>query len=248
MNLAVALGGALAGAIVGSFIATLCVRWPRAEQAAGGRSHCDGCGRTLSPGELVPIASALLARGKCRTCDAPIDPLHLKVEMAAAAIGAAALAIDPGLRGGSLALFCWLLLAPAVLDARYHWLPDRLTIALAGAGLAIGGFLSGVPILHRLIGGAAGFASLALLALAYRRLRGREGMGGGDPKLLGAIGLWTGWAALPAILLIASLAGLASAAIGRRRPLDAVAFGTLLALGAAIWSAAVLLVPGLGWL
>lgn len=247
MNFALALAGGLIGAIVGSFIATLCIRWPRGEQAAGGRSRCDGCGRPLEAIELVPIASGLLSRGMCRTCGAPIDPLHLKVELAAAAIGATALAIEPNLRGAGLALFCWLLLAPALLDARYHWLPDRLTAALAITGLAVGGLLSAVPILHRLIGGAAGFGALAMLAIVYRRVRGREGLGAGDSKLLGAIGLWTGWAALPAILLIASFAGLGLAAAERRGRLEAVAFGSLLAFGAAIWSLAVLLFPDLGW-
>lgn len=247
MTIAPVLAGGLIGAIVGSFIATLCIRWPRGEQAAGGRSRCDGCGRRLGAVELAPIASGLLARGRCRTCGAPIDPLHLKVELAAATIGAAALAIEPGPGGMALALFCWLLLAPAILDARFHWLPDRLTAAIAIIGLAAGGLLSGVPIVHRLVGGAAGFGALAMLAAAYRRVRGREGLGAGDSKLLGAIGLWTGWAALPAILLIASLVGLGFAAAERRGRLEAVAFGSLLALGAAIWSVAVLLFPGLGW-
>jgi leader peptidase (prepilin peptidase)/N-methyltransferase len=195
--------------------------------------------------ELVPIASGLAAGGRCRSCRAPIDPLHLEVELAAAAIGAAALAIAPGASGATLALFGWLLLAPAVLDARHHWLPDQLTAAVAIGGLVAGGFLSGTPLLHRLIGGAAGFAVLALLARAYSAARGREGLGGGDPKLLGAVGLWTGWAALPMILLIASLAGLLSAAIARRGPTDAVAFGTLIAIGATLWLAAVLILPGL---
>jgi leader peptidase (prepilin peptidase)/N-methyltransferase len=238
--------GGIAGAIVGSFIATLCIRWPRGEQVASGRSRCDVCGRRLGALELVPIASSVLARGKCRTCGARINPLHLRVEVAAAISGATALAIAPNASGAALALFCWLLLGPAILDARYHWLPDRLTAAIAIAGLAMGGFLSGVPILERLIGGAAGFGGLALLAIVYRQLRGREGMGAGDPKLLGAVGLWTGWAALPPILLIASVAGLVWALVERRGRSEAVAFGTLIAFGAAIWSAAILMLPGLG--
>lgn len=247
MSVALALLGAMLGAIIGSFIATLCVRWPRGEQAAAGRSRCDGCGRPLAPAELVPIASSLVARGRCRTCGARIDPFHLKVELAAAAIGAIALTIAPDPRGAALALFCWLLLAPAILDARCYWLPDRLTAILAVAGLAAGGLLSGVPILHRLIGGAAGFCALALVAQGYRRLRSREGLGQGDAKLLGAIGLWTGWAALPVIVVIASLVGLVVAAFERRGPMHPVAFGGLLALGAAAWAAAMLLFPELAW-
>ena len=93
-------------------------------------------------------------------------------------------------------MFGWLLLALAALDVAEFWLPDALTGALALAGLAsIAVAPPDWP--DRLIGGVAGFASLWLIGFAYRRLRGREGLGGGDPKLLGAIGLWVGWAMLP---------------------------------------------------
>ncbi len=248
MTLILAVMGALSGAIIGSFIATLCVRWPRGEQVTGGRSRCDGCSRRLGPLELVPIVSHLAFGGKCRTCGASINSLHLKVELTAAVIAAAALALAPGARGAAIALFCWMLLAPAILDARFHWLPDRLTAALAIAGLAAGGLLAGVPLFDRIVGGVAGFFVLAALAMGYRRMRGRQGMGGGDPKLLGAIGLWTGWAALPAILVIASFAGLAWALLRRKGPSEAVAFGTLLALGALIWSFAILLFPDVSWI
>lgn len=247
MTLILTLAGAVAGAIAGSYIATLCLRWPRGAQASTGRSRCDGCGKALSPLELVPVASALASRGKCRSCGAKIDPFHWQVELAAAAIGAAALLVSPDPNGGALALLGWLLLPLAILDARHFWLPDRLTGALAAGGLVAGDLLSGVPLVHRLIGGAAGYCALALLAALYRRLRSREGLGGGDAKLLGAIGLWTGWAALPAILVVASLLGLALAALRRHGPSDAVAFGTLIAIAVWFWALTMLLVPALAW-
>ena len=110
-------------------------------------------------------------------------------------------------------------------------------------GLVAGGELAGAPLADRLIGGAIGFGALALVAWGYRQLRSREGLGGGDPKLLGAIGLWTGWAALAPILVVASLSGLVLAVLRRHGPRDAVAFGTLLALGGWLWSALALLQP-----
>src|SRR3546814_18504832 len=85
--------GALRGAIVGSFLATVLVRWPAGESALAGRSRCDGCRRTLAPFELVPVLSFALNRGRCRRCAAPIDRPHLRVEIAAATIAGTAFAL-----------------------------------------------------------------------------------------------------------------------------------------------------------
>ena len=110
-----------------------------------------------------------------------------------AAIGAAALALLPGTAGWLWALFGWLLLPLALLDARYMWLPDPLNVVLALAGLLLAGPLLEVSLLDRWIGAVAGGLVLAGIAAAYRRVRGSDGMGGGDPKLVAAIGCWIGW-------------------------------------------------------
>lgn len=201
-----------------------------------GRSRCDSCNRELSVVELIPIASWLHTRGRCRSCGAQIPRLHLWVEVIAAALAAIAVTLQPTGEGAALALFWVLLLAPAMLDARHQWLPNPLTLVLAIAGLLVGGMATGTLLADRLIGGAAGFLALWLIAFAYRQSRGREGLGAGDPKLLGAIGLWTGWAALPAILLIAALAGLAVAVAQGRSKLDRMPFGTSLAGAAIVWT------------
>jgi leader peptidase (prepilin peptidase)/N-methyltransferase len=237
VSLPLIAAGAVSGAIVGSFIATLCVRWQRSEQAAAGRSRCDSCKRPLTAIELVPLVSWLYTRGRCRTCGAPIPRLHLWVELAAALLAALAMALQPNVHGAALALFWLLLLAPAILDAEHQWLPDPLTLVLAVGGLIVGGVATGASAVDRLIGGAAGFLVLWFIARMYRHNRGREGLGAGDPKFLGAIGLWTGWFALPAILLIAALAGLAVAVTQGRARLDRMPFGTLLAAAAILWNA-----------
>lgn len=233
-----ALLGALSGAIAGSFLATLIVRWPRGEQVVTGQSRCDSCGRRLSPLELVPVVSYLVMKGRCGACGARIPLTHPAVELAAAALAAAALVLQPNASGAAFALLWLLLLAPAVLDALHYWLPDRLTLVIAIAGLALGGMVSGVALPGRLVGGIAGFLSLAVLAAAYRVVRKREGLGAGDAKLLGAIGLWTGWVALPPIVLIAAAAGLAAAIAQRRSGADRMPLGTLLAVGTIIWTGA----------
>ena len=233
-----AAAGAVGGAIVGSFLATLIIRWPRGEQVISGRSRCDSCGRGLKAWELIPIISALASGARCRTCGAPIAREHVWIEIAAASLGAAALLLQPGFDGIALALFWLLLLAPAVLDARFFWLPDRLTFLLAATGLLMGQFVSGATLPNRLIGGLAGIGALWIIAWGYRRLRGRAGMGAGDPKLLGAIGLWVGWPAIATIVLIAAMAGLAVAIAQRRLKGDRMPFGTLLAIGAMTWTGA----------
>ena len=159
-------------------------------------------------GELIPLLSIVVQRGRCRTCGATIDPLHWQIEFACALAGCVALGVAPGFAGIAGALFGWTLIALIVLDMRHFWLPDKLTLALAVAGLAAG--LAGLTpsLSDRVYGGLAGYFSLAVIAFTYRHLRGREGLGGGDPKLLGAIGLWLGWQALPLVVLGGSGAGL----------------------------------------
>jgi len=236
------LSGALLGAIIGSFVATLVLRWPAGRSVATGRSRCDGCDRPLSAPDLIPLLSFALYRGRARCCGAPIAALHPLTEALAMLIGAVAFAVAPPLDALAGALFGWMLLALALLDWRHFWLPARLTLALALAGLALGVAGVGVDLPSRIIGGVAGFAMFEAVRLGYRALRHRDGMGGGDVRLFGAIGLWLGWRALPFVLLGASLAGLAwcliLAARRPRTPIGKVQFGAFLALAAwLVWIA-----------
>lgn len=200
--------GAGLGAIIGSFLATIVSRWPHGHSVITGRSRCDSCGRALNVLDLVPLVGWILARGKCRTCSVRIDLVHPLVELGCASIGGfCGWAFDP-LSALLFAVGGWLLLTLAVLDARHMWLPDALTLPLAALGLTLGDWMLPAPFWDRIIGAAAGAVLLALLALTYKRLRGREGLGLGDAKLFGAIGAWMGWQALPFVLLIASAAAL----------------------------------------
>ncbi|WP_326524394.1 prepilin peptidase [Sphingomonas sp.] len=222
------------GAVFGSFIATVTLRWPHS--AFAGRSHCDGCGRVLHGLELVPIVSWVVLRGRCRTCDGRVAAIHPAVELLGAGIGIAAGVVLPDLAGAAGAIFGWLLLAAGTIDFRTFRLPDPLTMTIAVGGLAAGGVGLSPTLVERAWGGLAGFAALWVVAAGYRLLRGREGLGGGDPRLFGAIGLWLGWRALPEVLLIASLAGLAVAVLLRMRRTARFPFGTVLAPAAfAVW-------------
>ena len=246
-----ALLGATAGAIAGSFLATIILRWPQGRGVLRGRSACDGCGRVLGVVDLVPMVSALVQRGRCRSCGAPIDPLHGRVEAGCAIIGALALGFSPDPGGVGWAMLGWLLLTLAVLDRRHFWLPDGLTLPLAFLGFTIGPWVTDTTMAGRTIGAMTGYLTLLLIAFGYRRFRGCDGLGLGDAKLLGALGAWFGWQALPFILLLAASVGLlavgAVMATGRR--IDGATrlpLGTFLAIAAVPgwWLATVLTSAG----
>lgn len=240
-----AIAGGVAGAIVGSFLATLILRWPQGRSVMRGRSACDGCGRTLGAVDLIPLISVIMSRGRCRTCGGAIDRLHGRVEAGCAVIGAVAIGAAPGAGGLGWALLGWMLLTLAILDWRHFWLPDALTLPLVGLGLTIGTEATPVAMEDRAIGAVAGYGALLAIALAYRRARGRDGLGLGDAKLLAALGAWFGWQALPFILLTASALGLAvMLATGQAKSATTRApLGTFLALGAipGWWAATLLL-------
>ncbi|MET0307732.1 MAG: prepilin peptidase [Sphingomonas sp.] len=232
------------GLVFGSFIATLAIRWPEGRGISQGRSACDSCGKALRAHELVPVLSFVLQRGRCRGCGAAIRPSHVATELIACGIGVAAGLAAPGLEGATGAVFGWLLLALAALDLAAFWLPNLLTGTLALTGLAVGLLTDFSPWLNdRLLGGALGFGGLWLVAAAYRAIRKRHGLGGGDPKMLGAIGLWVGWGMLPIVLLLACLVGVVAVSglmlVGRKvGAATRLPFGVLLALGGfAVWLA-----------
>lgn len=169
-------------------------------------------------------------------------PDPFRARYTAAAVVAAGLGLAAGLVESAgpaalvTALLGWHLLLIALVDGEHYWLPDRLTLPLLLAGFGAAAALDRLSLPDSAIGAAAGFGALWLLARGYRALRGREGLGGGDPVLLAALGAWTGWQGLPAVLLWAALAGLAvalaRAATGRPMAADdRLPFGVFLALG-----------------
>ena len=127
------------------------------------------------------------------------------------------------------------LLAVTVVDWRSYRIPDALSLPLLAAGLAFATVFSGLPFADHGVGAAVGFGFPALFGEVYFRMRGRDGLGLGDAKLLGAAGAWLGWAALPFVVLIAALAGLCLAlGMGHRDAAARVPFGPALALAIAV--------------
>jgi leader peptidase (prepilin peptidase)/N-methyltransferase len=229
------LGPLLCAPFVGSFAGVLIARVPEGRGVVWGRSECQACGHALGVADLVPLASFAALRGRCRWCGGAIGWFHPLVEFSALAVAVwAALA---GARGALLWVSCalgWTLLALGWIDARCQRLPDFLTLPLVLAGLAAAALLEPEALAGRAAGAAAGYLGFWALAWAFRRMRGREGLGMGDAKLLAAGGAWVGAWLLPDVLLLAAGSALIYALRrGRPDPAARVPFGPFLAVG--IW-------------
>jgi leader peptidase (prepilin peptidase)/N-methyltransferase len=221
---------------IGSFVGTLAMRLPAGAALVFGRSRCDHCQHNLGALDLVPVLSWAAAGGRCRHCRAAVPVFYPAIELAALAVALwAALAVSPA----QLWLTCvlgWGLLALAVIDYRDYLLPDAITLPLVALGLGAAYLEDPADVLAHAIGAAAGFLAFLLIGLAYRRLRGREGLGLGDAKLLAAGGAWVGWQGLPSVVLLGAAASFALLlALSLRGPpirLDArLPFGPGLCLG-----------------
>ncbi|HWL70817.1 MAG TPA: prepilin peptidase [Geminicoccus sp.] len=195
-----------AGACVGSFLATVARRWPQGAAAAcSGRSACDHCGTTLRTPDLIPIVSRLLLRGRCRYCGGPVPLLETWVELAAAAVAVIVVLLAQPASWPWLLLAGWLLVLLAAIDQLHGILPDRLNLALLVSGLLSLWFDPAAPSpLDGLLGGLTAAGTFAAIAYGYESLRGRSGLGGGDVKLMGALGLWVGLVQLPWVVVLAA--------------------------------------------
>jgi leader peptidase (prepilin peptidase) / N-methyltransferase len=220
------------GAIAGSFLNVVAYRLPRRESVVWPGSHCPHCGSPVRSRDNVPILSYLVLRGRCRACSAAISRRYPLVEALTAALCVGAVLAHPGGARLVLGLLTVLVLVPAALiDLEHRIIPNRLTAAGALLALAAGTALdpSGEP--QRLIAAAAAGGLLLVAALAYP-----GGMGMGDVKLAGVMGLLLG-RAVGAALLVALLAGVlvGLAVIARKGAREgrktAIPFGPFLAIG-----------------
>jgi len=231
---AVTFAGVL-GAIVGSFLNVVAYRLPRHESLITPASHCPGCGVPVKPYDNIPILSWLLLRGHCRNCSQAISPRYPLVEAMTAALCVGAVLVHHTAVAIALSIALILIVVPsALIDLEHRIIPNRITVLGAISALALGLALDPAGEPERLIAGAAAGGFLLLAALAYP-----GGMGMGDVKLAGVMGLFLGSSVAPA-LLIALLLGvlLGALVIARKGPRagrkTAVPFGPFLALGALV--------------
>jgi leader peptidase (prepilin peptidase) / N-methyltransferase len=225
-----------AGLAVGSFLNVVAWRLPRGESLAFPGSHCPGCAAPVRPRDNVPVVSWLLLKGRCRDCGTGIAASYPLVEAATAVLWIAVVAArwgDPAQIALGLSLAT--LMVPVVLiDLEHRLIPNRLTGPFAALAVILGLALDPGFVPEQVLAGAGAGGFFLVAALAHPR-----GMGMGDVKLAGVMGLYLGSAVAPAILigLVAGvLVGVAimarvGAAEGRK---TAVPFGPFLALGAIV--------------
>ena len=221
---------------IGSFIGVLVIRLPEGRAVVANRSACEHCGHVLGARDLIPLASWLWLRGKCRYCGARLSTLYPAIELAALAIVAWAATVTGGLVLVASCVLGWTLLAVAVTDWRSYLIPDALSLFLLLTGFASVFAFDPIHFTDHVIGAGAGVLSFSLLAWGYRALRGREGLGFGDAKLLGGLGAWLAWDGLPSVILFGAVLGLCvvlakSFAGARLKATDRIPFGAFLAAG-----------------
>ncbi len=221
------------GAAFGSFLNVVAYRLPRHESVITPASHCTRCGTPVKPYDNIPILSWLALRGHCRSCGGSISPRYPLVEALTGALCVGAVLAHHSVAAVALSVVLILLVVPAALiDLEHRIIPNRITALGAVLALVLGLALDPAGESERLIAGAGAGGFLLVAALAYP-----GGMGMGDVKLAGMMGLFLGAAVAPA-LLIALVAGVALGAVviarkgAREGRKTAVPFGPFLALGA----------------
>ena len=224
------------GLVVGSFLNVCVYRLPRGGSIVSPPSHCTTCGRALRWFENVPVVGYLMLRGRCRTCRGPISLMYPAVELVTPALFLVQywqLGWQP-LLGARLVFSCAMIVL-FLIDLQHRILPNVVTIPGVVVGLAASFFVE-PGWLDAVLGVAVGGGSLLAISEAYYRIRGAEGLGMGDVKMLAMIGAFLGWQLMLVTLLLASLLGsligVAMIVLRRGDAKHALPLGSFLAIGA----------------
>jgi leader peptidase (prepilin peptidase)/N-methyltransferase len=230
------------GAVLGSFLNVVIYRIPRGLSVVSPPSACPRCEARIAPHDNVPILGWLILGGKCRACKGPISIRYPGIE-SLTAILFLVLAWRFGLTWELLPalVFASAMIAVTFIDFDHQIIPDVITLSGVPLGLA-STFVRPLGFMDAAIGAALGFGLLLGIATGYRKVTGRDGMGGGDIKLAAMLGAFLGWKGLLVTVFLASLGGSAVGlllmALGTGGRRTALPFGTFLApasLVAYIW-------------
>ncbi len=227
----------LFGAVVGSFLNVCIYRLPQKESIILPASHCHACGTPIVWYDNIPLLSYLLLRGRCRFCGARFSFRYFLVELLTALL-AVALVHRLGLGVPILVYFAFTaaLIIVTFIDLDHRIIPDVISLPGVVVGILCSFFIPTVAPLSSLLGAGLGGGLLFLVAVTYQLVRGEEGMGMGDVKLLAMIGAFLGWRAIPIALLVASftgsVVGVAAIAWQRAGSRYPIPFGPFLSFGA----------------
>jgi leader peptidase (prepilin peptidase)/N-methyltransferase len=196
------------GLLLGSFANVIIYRMPEGKSVVVPRSHCQNCGKTVLWYDNIPVLSWIFLKGKCRFCQAKISFRYPIVELL---MGFSFCLVFLKL-GWSWTLvetliFVFFGITASFIDLDHFILPDLFTLGGLSAGLLGAAINPERQFLDAISGVLVGGGFLLLVAYGYFWLRGEEGMGGGDIKLLGWIGAVFGWQAIPFVILVSSLLG-----------------------------------------
>ncbi|MDO5650773.1 MAG: A24 family peptidase [Moraxella sp.] len=209
-------------------------------------SRCPNCTHQIRWYENIPVLSWLVLQGKCSNCRTPISPRYPIVELITAVLSAVVIAIfGATLAGGAALILVWLLIALTGIDFDTQLLPDRLVYPLGMLGAAVNSINTFTSLNSAVWGGLLGFLVLWSVTQLYALLFKKQGMGAGDFKLLGALGLWLGVGMLPLMVLISSVLGSVVGVILMRRHGESrpFAFGPYIAIAgiiALLWGQTIL--------
>jgi leader peptidase (prepilin peptidase)/N-methyltransferase len=203
------------------------------------RSACPACNHQITLLENIPVVSWLALRGKCSACGVAISARYPIVELLGGALAVAAIVkFGPTWQGVAACAFLWTLLALTGIDFDTQFLPDNLTLPLLWGGLIANLYGLFVPLQEAVVGAIAGYLVLWTIFWLFKLIRGKEGMGYGDFKLLAALGAWLGWKMLPLIVLgssvVGAFIGIALVAFKGRDHNVPLAFGPYLAIAGAV--------------
>lgn len=228
------------GAVVGSFLNVCIYRLPRRESVVFPSSRCTGCGSRIRWYDNIPVISYLVLRGRCRSCAASISLQYPVVELINGLL-TFFLFLKFGLSPtfGILFLFCSASVVITFIDLEHQIIPDVISLPGIIVGFAASFFLPWLGWQASLIGIVAGGGSLLLVAYGYELIAKKEGMGGGDIKLLAMMGAFLGWRAVLFILfassLIGSIVGITLMLAQKKDSKLAIPFGPFLASGAILY-------------
>jgi leader peptidase (prepilin peptidase)/N-methyltransferase len=228
------------GAVVGSFLNVCIYRLPKDESIVFPPSRCPGCGKNIRWFDNIPIISWLVLRGRCRSCSASISLQYPLVELTNGLLSLALfMRFGPSLAYIILFIFCSAMVVITFIDLEHQIIPDVISLPGIIAGFIFSFFIPQLGWLNSLLGILAGGGSLWLVAWLYELLTKKEGMGGGDIKLLAMMGAFFGWKAIPFIIFVSSLTGTVigvSVMLAQKKDSKlAIPFGPFLALGSIVY-------------